>query len=163
MAMTTKRLKASRSARISFLGSRGGIGTRRRCHGFKLVEFVAVLAIASTLGVSAVSASYGSSSEQRQAPRANARAALADIAVQEEQYFLNNKRYTGDLGEKGLGVETTMTPGDHYALRIELPADACPAGYCYILTAVPQAAQADDECGTLTLTSDGTKLPAACW
>ena len=83
MAMTTKGLKASRSARISFLGSRGGIGTRRRCHGFKLVEFVAVLAIASTLGISAVSASYGSSSEQRQAPRANAQAALVDIAIQD--------------------------------------------------------------------------------
>ena len=125
--------------------------------------FVAVLAIASTLGISAVSASYGSSGESRQGPRASAQTALADIALQQEQYFLHNKRYTGDLGAKGLDVETTMTPGDHYALRVELPADSCPAGYCYILTAVPQAAQADDECGTLTLTSDGAKLPAGCW
>jgi type IV pilus assembly protein PilE len=163
MATTIKAIKASQGARISFLGSRGGIGTRRRCHGFKLVEFVAVLVIASTLGISAVSASYGSSGESRQGPRATAQTALADIAVQQEQYFLSNKRYTGDLGAKGLGLETTMTPGDHYALRVELPANACPAGYCYILTAVPQAAQADDECGTLTLTSDGAKLPAACW
>jgi type IV pilus assembly protein PilE len=163
MAMTTEGLRASQNAGISFPGSRDRIGTRRRCQGFKLVELVVVLAIASTLGISAVSASYGSSGESRQGPRATAQTALADIAVQQEQYFLNNKRYTGDLGAEGLGVETTMTPGGHYALRVELPADACPAGYCYILTAVPQTARADDECGTLTLTSDGAKLPAGCW
>ena len=119
--------------------------------------------IASTLGISAVSASYGSSGEPRQGQRANAQAALAEMAVLEEQYFLNNKRYTGHLGSKGLGVDSTMTAGERYTLRVELPAQACPAGYCYILSAVPQGEQAGDECGTLTLSSDGTKLPAGCW
>ncbi len=161
--MTTKGLNASQTERTSFLRSRDRIGSRRRCRGFKLVEFVAVLAIASTLGITAVSASYGSSSGPRQGPRVNAQTALAEIAAREAQYFLNNKRYTRDLGSKGLGVESTTTPGGHYALRAELPPGACPVGYCYILSAVPQGAQTGDECGTLTLTSDGTKLPAGCW
>lgn len=166
--MTTKGLNASQTGRTSFLGSRGRIGAPRRCGGFKLVEFVAVLAIASALGITAVSASYGSSGGPRQASSANAQTvlaqtALAEIAAREEQYFLNNKRYTRHLGSKGLGVESTMTPGGHYALRVDLPADACPVGYCYILSAVPQSAKAGDGCGTLTLTSDGTKLPAGCW
>jgi type IV pilus assembly protein PilE len=161
--MTTKGLNASQTGRTSFLRSRDRIGSLRRCRGFKLVEFAAVLAIAGTLGITAVSASYGSSSGPRQGQRANAQLALAEIASREEQYFLNNKRYTRNLGSKGLGVESTTTPGGHYALRVELPPDACPVGYCYILSAVPQGAKAGDECGTLTLTSDGTKLPAGCW
>ena len=166
--MTTKGLNASQTGRTSFLRSRNSIGTPRRCHGFKLVEFVAILAIASALGITAVSASYGSSGDSRHGQRANAQTALAqtalaNIAALEEQYFLNNKRYTRHLDSKGLGVESTMTPGGHYALRVELPADACPAGYCYILSAVSQGAKEGDECGTLTLTSDGTKLPAGCW
>ncbi len=161
--MTTKGRNASQTGRTSFLRSRDRIGSPRRCRGFKLVEFVAVLAIASTLGITAVSASYGSSNGPRQGQRVNAQTALAEIAAREAQYFLNNKRYTGNLGSKGLGVESTITPGGHYALRVDLPPDACPVGYCYILSAVPQGAQAGDECGTLTMTSDGTKLPAGCW
>ncbi len=166
--MTTKGLNASQTGRTSFLRSRDRFGTPRRCHGFKLVELVAVLAIACTLGITAVSASYGSSEGPRQGQSGNAQTALAQtalakIAALEEQYFLNNKRYTAHLGSKGLGVESTMTPGGHYALRVELPAGACPVGYCYILSAVPQGAKAGDGCGTLTLTSDGTKLPAGCW
>lgn len=161
--MKTKGLEASKIKRTSFLSLRHGHGAPRRSHGFKLIEFAAVLAIASTLGITAVSASYGSSSESGQGPRATAQIALAEIAVLEEQYFLNNKRYTAHLGAKGLDVESAMTPGDHYSIRLELPEDACPAGFCYIVSAVPQGAQADDECGTLSLTSDGTKLPAGCW
>ncbi len=161
--MTTKGLNASQTGRTSFLGSRDRFGSPRLCRGFKLVEFVVVLAIASTLGITAVSASYGSSSGSRQGPRVNAQTALAEIAAREAQYFLNNKRYTRDLGSKGLGVESTTTPGGHYALRVELPPGACPVGYCYILSAVPQGAQTGDDCGTLSLTSDGTKLPAGCW
>ena len=161
--MMTRGLKASRTGRTSFLRSRNRFGSPRRCHGFKLVEFAAVLAVAGTLGVTAVSTSHGSSGGPQQGQRASAQTALAEIAVLEDQYFLNYKRYTQHLGSKGLGVESTMTPGDHYALRAELPPNACPVGYCYILSAVPQGAQADDECGTLTLSSDGTKLPAGCW
>ena len=161
--MTTKGLNASQTGRTSFLRLRDRIGSPRRCRGFKLVEFVAVLAIAGTLGVTVVSASYGSSNGPRQGQRVNAQTALAEIAAREAQYFLNNKRYTGNLGSKGLGGESTITPGGHYALRVDLPPDACPMGYCYILSAVPQGAQAGDECGTLTMTSDGTKLPAGCW
>ncbi len=161
--MTTKGLRASQTVRTLCLRPRNGIGAPRRCHGFKLVEFVAVLAIASTIGITAISASYGSSSDTRAGQRVNAQIALAKIAALEEQYFLNNKRYTRHLDSKGLDVESTTTPGGHYALRVELPPDACPVGYCYILSAVPQGAQVDDKCGTLTLTSDGTKLPAGCW
>jgi len=165
--MTTKGLEAPQAARTSFLRSRNrprnGLAAARRCQGFKLVEFVAVLAIASALGITAVSASYGSSGGPRQGQLVNAQRALAEMAASEEQYFLNHKRYTRHLGSKGLGVESDMTPGGHYALLVEFPADACPVGYCYVLSAVAQGAQADDECGTLSLSSDGTKLPAGCW
>ena len=143
---------------------RHGLGARRRSRGFKLVELVAVLAIASTVGVSAVSASYDSTGDGREGPRANAQLAMAEIAARQEQHFLQNKRYTRDLEAIGLDVDDTTTPGGHYALRVEFPAaSACPTGFCYIVSAIPQGAQADDSCGTLSLTSDGTRLPAGCW
>jgi type IV pilus assembly protein PilE len=161
--MTSKTINAAKNGRISFPRSRAIHGSRRRCQGFKLFEFMIVIAIACTVGITAVSASSGSSKANGQGKRANAQVALAEIALQEEQYFLNNKRYTDHLGSNGLGIETTTTPGSHYVLEVELPADACPVGFCYIVSAIPQGAQEDDECGTLSLTSDGTKLPAGCW
>lgn len=159
--MTTKRTNPTRTARISFPNSRNSLPGG--CRGFKLLELMAVLLIASTVGVTAVSASYGSADDRRQVQRANAQYALSEIALLEEEYFLRNKRYTQHLGATGLGVEKTATPGGHYQLRVELPGDACPAGYCYVISAVPQGEQASDECGILKLTSDGTKLPAGCW
>lgn len=157
----SKKNDATRAGGISFPTSSNGVAQRRR--GFKLLEFLAVLVIASTLGVTAVSAAYGPSSGERQAQRANAQYALAEIALLQEEYFLLNKRYTRHLGSTGLDVDTTTSSGGHYRLRVELPEDACPAGYCYVLSAVPQGAQAGDECGVLKLTSDGTRLPAGCW
>ncbi len=157
----SKKNDAKWAGGISFPTSRNGLP--QRCRGFKLLEFLAVLVIASTLGVTAVSASYGPSSGGLQAQRANAQYALAEIALLQEEYYLRNKRYTRHLGSAGLDVDTATTSGGHYRLRVELPEDACPAGYCYVLSAVPQGAQAGDECGTLKLTSDGTRLPAACW
>ncbi len=162
-AMKRNARKHNGTSRTSFLNARNPLGSRRRCGGFKLIELAAVLAVASTLGISAVSASYGSAEDRLQAQRVNAQAALSRVAELQEAHFLLNKRYTQQLGSEGLDVGSTVTPGGHYALSVELPAGACPEGYCYILSAVPQGAQADDECGTLSLTSDGTKLPAGCW
>ena len=144
------------------MSTKGANASNRRCRGFKLVEFVAVLAIASTVGITAVSA-YGRSSDSKQGRHATARAALAEIAVLQEQYFLNNRRYSEHLGSKGLGLESAETPDGHYSLRVELPADACPRGFCYIISAKARDAELGDECSTLTLTSDGTRLPAQCW
>ena len=161
--MTTIARTHTGTARTSFLNGRTPLAARHRCGGFKLVEFLVVLAVASTLGISAVSASYGSAEDRLQAQRLNAQVALSQLAELQEAHFLLNKRYTPHLGANGLDVESTTTRGGHYALRVELPAEACPVGYCYILNAVPQGSQADDDCGTLSLTSDGTKLPAGCW
>ena len=160
--MSTKHTNASKVTKTSF--PRPGFRNRalRRCRGFKLVEFVAVLAIASTVGITAVSA-YGPSKDSKQGRHAAARAALAEIAALQEQYFLNNKRYSEHLGSKGLGLESDETPGGHYTLRVELPADACPKGFCYIITAKARDVETGDECSTLSLTSDGTRLPAQCW
>ncbi len=161
--MTNNGLTRPQTGRISFPRARNSIASRRLCRGFKLVEFLVILAIAGTLGITAVSASSGSAEDQVEGRRANAQIALAEIAQLQEQYFLNNRRYTSHLGSQGLGFETTTTPGGHYTLRVELPEDACPAGYCYILSAVAESPRADDECGTLSITSDGDKLPAGCW
>ena len=146
-------MKTTRRATMGRMGT----GLPRNSRGFKLVEFAAVLVVACTVGVSAVSASYDSSDEH-QGPRAQAQLAMAEIAAAQEQHFLLNSRYTDDLA-----IGDTTTAGGHYTLRVELPADACPKGFCYVVSAIPQGGQAEDACGTLSLTSDGDRLPAGCW
>ena len=160
--MSTRDASVSKIGGTSFPRARFLSPVLHRCQGFKLIEFVAVLAIASTVGITAVSA-YGPSSDSKKGRHAAAQAAMAEIAVLQEEYFLNNRRYIEQLGSEGLGLESAETPDGHYALRVEMPADACPRGFCYIISAKARDARAGDECGMLTLTSDGTKLPKQCW
>jgi type IV pilus assembly protein PilE len=91
--------------------------------------------------------------------RAAARAATMDIAARQEQFFLSNRTYTDSLDNLGTPDETE---DGFYALAVT----AQPCGSlasCYTVEAAPQGSQADDSCGTLTLTSGGVKAPAGCW
>lgn len=139
------------------------IAARRHSLGFKRVEFLVALAVAAMLAFPAFSASFGSSGDRHKGARASAQLALSELASLQEQYFVNHKRFTDDLDAVGFGNERASTSGGHYTLRVELPDEACPEGYCYVLSAVPKGRQVEDDCGTLSLTSDGDKLPAGCW
>lgn len=161
--MTSTHRRATPGAGTAFSRGRTTLAARRRSRGFKRVELLVALAIAATVAFPAFSASFGSSADGHGGARANAQLALAELASLQAQYFLNHKRYTDDLDAVGFGSQRAATSGGHYALQMELPDEACPAGFCYVLSAVPQGRQADDACGTLSLTSDGDKLPAGCW
>lgn len=161
--MTSKRRTNIRRQGTALLNGRNALSNRRRSRGISRVGFVVALTVAATLALPAFSASFGSSGDHHQSARANAQLALSELASFQEQYFLNHKRYTDDLDAVRFGLERTSSSDGGYAFSVELPEGACPVGYCYVLNAVPRGRQAGDECGILSLNSDGEKLPAGCW
>lgn len=85
--------------------------------GFTLVELLVTLAIVAVLAAIALP-SYGD--HVRRARIAEATTRLADHRVQQEQYFLDNRRYDDGAGECGHAA-AAPAPTDAFAL-------ACTAG-----------------------------------
>lgn len=134
----------------------------RRQEGITLIELMVVVVIVAILA----SIGYPSYREHViKTRRAEAKAALADAAAREEQFYLDNKTYTPTIGVGGLNASATTEHGD-YTVAVAAPTAACPISRCYALTATPLGAQADDtRCGTMRLNSSGQKLPTTtgCW
>jgi type IV pilus assembly protein PilE len=128
-------------------------------NGFTLIELLVAMLVMIILSSVAV-ASYRSFSED--ARRTTAITALTDAASRQEQFFLDNKSYTKIVGGGGINVSTTVD-GGYYTLGIVDPSAACPLTRCWVLQAVPQGTQANDNCGTLRYDSDGDRTPAGCW
>jgi type IV pilus assembly protein PilE len=138
-------------------------GTRKtiwqRAHGFSLIEVLVVVSVIALLATIA----YPAYQDQiRKTHRSQAKAALADAVARQEQFFLNNKTYTQNLDASGLHIAST-TEGGFYVIQVAAPTGACPIDRCYQIEAQPQASQTADVCGTLTVTSQGTRTPAGCW
>ena len=126
--------------------------------GFTLVELLITVAVVAILAAIAFPAYQ---EQVRSTRRAEARAALQEIALRQQAFFLDNRSFTATLGSGGVDL-ATKTDSGFYDLAVTNPT-GCPIGSCYRLEAVPNSVQADDSCGTLVLTSVGTKLPANCW
>jgi type IV pilus assembly protein PilE len=139
--------------------------TRPNPRGFTLIELLVVVAIAAILG----SIAYPTySAHIIRSRRAEATAVLAEAAHFMERAALDNKRYDQDLSgaaiELPAGLKTSpkgsTTPAYDVSL-LSVSADG------FVLQATPRAgtSQADDPCGTLTLSSAGVAEPATegCW
>jgi type IV pilus assembly protein PilE len=88
--------------------------------------------------------------------RAAAQAALTEAAAQQEQYFLNFKTYAPTMATMNM---PTTTDDGYYVLSV-----SSASGTTYTLQAQPTGTQADDDCGTMTLSKGGSKTPATgCW
>lgn len=124
----------------------------RHARGFTLIELMVTLTVAAILTTMAVG-SYRNS--VMRAHRADATAALLNIAAAQEKFFLQNNRYASDAERLaappgGLGI---LDP-DGYQITVASP-DLTRG---YTLTATAQAGQADDvSCATFTLGQDGLR------
>ena len=137
----------------------------RRSRGFTLIELMIVVAIVAIIAAVALPQYFGSIRKSR---RADAIAALNQIAQAQERWRANNSTYTTDLSSAGLNV-TTPTSSGYYTLAI----GAGPTGTTYAATASAAGAQlADTRCTSFTLTmngatiaytSTGTSTAAQCW
>lgn len=125
--------------------------------GFSLMELMIVVAIVGILAAIA----YPSYLEQmRQTRRADCAGALASLAGSMERFFTINNTYRGaGAGGGDTGTPTIFSgtcPVDGGAATYNLTIQAADAS-TYEVRAAPVGVQANDKCGTLTLTNTGRK------
>jgi type IV pilus assembly protein PilE len=135
---------------------------RRPSRGVTLLELVVVIAV---LGLLAALAIPSYLDQVRKGRRADGKALLLETAARMEQFFTENNRYTISFAELNLPAGATSQEG-HYLLAVTAPDAACPIAGCFSLEAQPLGGQTADSCGTLTLTSSGTRGAdggADCW
>lgn len=135
---------------------------QRRQGGFTLIELMIAMVILAILAGVALSAYQN---HMAQARRADATTMLTQLATSQAQHFLDNKSYAASLTALGFPSATANTENGYYVISIAAATGSCAIATCYLLQAVPQSVQTSDVCGTLTLNSQGVKLPATngCW
>lgn len=125
--------------------------------GFSLVELLIVVVIIGILGAIGLP-SYQSHMEKSR--RSEATVTLTELASLQERYYLENSEYTDDLADLGFSG-TQSKPDGHYQVSIE-KTDA----NTFTITATPEASglqASDTDCASITLDSNGTRLPLSCW
>jgi type IV pilus assembly protein PilE len=139
--------------------------------GFTLIEMmIAVSVVAITLAIALPS--YKSS--VRKSRRPEAKTALLDLASREERYFTVNNAYTNsaaNLGYTAFPVNLTGTSStpDYQLIAPTVTAATATAAATFTLQATAVNDQANDTCGSYTLSSTGAQTPATgtdgqpCW
>ena len=131
-----------------------------------MIELLIVLVILGILLVAGVPSYQDSVTKGR---RADAKAALMELAARQERFYAQNVRYTTEISAaSGLNFGSTSSTEGYYSLT----SAACGGGSintCFVLTATPIGAQADDaDCTTLTLDNAGAQgatgaKASQCW
>lgn len=128
-----------------------------RRQGFTLIELMVVVAIVAILAAVAVPA-YGRYAYR--ARRVDGQELLLRIAQAQERHYTVHQRY-GDLPSIGFSAATdAASEKGYYVAQVELT-DTQGTAQGYVAMATPQAIQAKDACGNLSIDSMGRKLPAA--
>jgi type IV pilus assembly protein PilE len=132
--------------------------------GFTLVELMIVVAIVGILASIAVP-SYQES--VRKSRRADAKGALMGLANAMERHFTETNSYCDAGGADGgdscgianndFGTPSVYTPSSETDTYYDFTINADITPSSYTISATPAGVQADDNCGTLTLTNTGQK------
>jgi len=131
----------------------------KKMQGFTLIEIMIALLI---IGIVAAVAVPNYQAYVQKAKRADAQAALTNMAAALEDYYSNNQYVYTDVVANVGGANSA---DGHYILSITMPASAD----SYTLTATATGSQLGDaDCQSITLTSTGVKGPvvnndAVCW
>lgn len=140
--------------------------------GVTLLELMIVVAIIAMIAAFA----YPSYTQYIvNAKRTAATSTLLQIADRQQQFFMDNKRYTADLTDLGLAANplfisddgNSVPAGDADAVYLLAVANVTPVTYTAIAAPLAQQLARDTKCGTLTLTQTGAKDALAggdkCW
>ena len=147
---------------------------------FTLIELVIVVAIVGILATIALPSYLDSVSKSR---RNDAKGALLGFANAMERFYTETNSYCDAANAGGAVVggcgSGTRDSGPPNIYSVKSPVDGASTFYdltiqntitatTYILVATPANAQANDKCGTLTLTNTGVRdssllTPAECW
>ena len=138
-------------------------GMNRRCAGFTLIELMIVVAVISLLAAIALP-SYQDS--VRKSRRADAKAALVQLAQFMERNFSLSQRYDLDSAGTAIALPFTESPVDSGSKFYDLSLTAVGLS-TFTLTATPKNGQAVDVCQNLTIDNAGTKGTSSsrtdCW
>lgn len=152
----------------------------KRPAGFSLIELMVAISIVGILSVVAVP-SY--QQYVRRSVRAEARATMLNLSLQQERFFTSCNTYLPVAGGSALTGDTTCASasagaawknfsGNSFASRQYNIAVAAVSGQTlansFLITATPANGYADPQCGNLTLDNFGTKgnsigNVADCW
>lgn len=134
---------------------------QQRSAGFTLIELLIVIVILGILAAIAVPLYRNHIASSH---RANAKAVLVTAAQNMERYYSRNNTYNNAADPPTIGTDVMdqvqqFTDGQAYQLSFV----AAPDAVSFQIQAIPQGAQANDECGTLTIDQAGRRTPPACW
>lgn len=124
--------------------------------GFTLIELMITVAIIGIL----TSVGYPSYQNYiKKAKRSEAQAALVSMATAMEQWRVeNNGKYSGVVATDIFAAQVPTDSNGTVTYKLSFdPDEALKIDNYYKLKAIPQDAQANDECGDLTLDSIGVK------
>jgi type IV pilus assembly protein PilE len=143
--------------------TRSCIGARRSgLRGFTLLELMITVVVVAVLAAIALP-SYRDSVIRGN--RSAAKQFASDLANHEEQYLLDQRRYTNNYGSGGLGMTPPSEASANYTFSIATAGNNClgnaSSAPAYVITGTAVGGQASD--GNLCLDNVGNRTPAAKW
>ena len=136
--------------------------TRRRAHGFTLIELMIALAVAAVLASIAFPSYLSQIAKGR---RGDGKQALVELAQKLERFHTERGTYAGATLGNG-GLYPALSPSGYYSLSISSQtADG------FVIAATPRSSQAGDACGALGYNQLGDRTVGAgaplrleqCW
>ncbi|ADN75001.1 type IV pilus biogenesis protein PilE [Ferrimonas balearica DSM 9799] len=130
--------------------------SHRKEAGLTLVELMIVVVVLAIL----VGIAYPSyQGYVGRSYRAEAHADLHKLANLQEQYYLDQRQYTANMTQLGMGADPMVSDSGRYKI------DATVTTTGFTLTATAQGSQAsiDSDCRAMTLSDTGVMTPQECW